>query len=121
MWNAVELGELHIFLALAEELHFGRTAERLHIFQPGVSEAVRSLEARIGARLVERTSRRSASLSPGKSSAVTSSPPSAAAAGRGGTGRTRRQLRARAPSASSMPSPRKLNAMTVMTIAAPAG
>lgn len=58
MWNAVELRELRIFLALAEELHFGRTAERLHISQPGVSEAVRSLEARIGARLVERTSRR---------------------------------------------------------------
>ncbi len=58
MWNAVELRELRIFLALAEELHFGRTAERLHISQPGVSEALRSLEARIGARLVERTSRR---------------------------------------------------------------
>ena len=58
MWTAVELRELRIFLALADELHFGRTAERLHISQPGVSEAVRSLEARIGARLFERTSRR---------------------------------------------------------------
>src|SRR5260370_2187958 len=63
MWNAVELRELRIFLALAEELHFGRTAEQLHISQPGVSEAVRSLEARIGARLFERTSRR-VSLTP---------------------------------------------------------
>lgn len=58
IWTAVELRELRIFLALADELHFGRTAERLHISQPGVSEAVRSLEARIGARLFERTSRR---------------------------------------------------------------
>lgn len=58
MWTAVELRELRIFLALADELHFGRTAERLHISQPGVSQAVRSLEARIGARLFERTSRR---------------------------------------------------------------
>ena len=63
MWTAVELRELRIFLALADELHFGRTAERLHISQPGVSEAVRSLEARIGARLFERTSRR-VSLTP---------------------------------------------------------
>jgi DNA-binding transcriptional LysR family regulator len=58
MWTAIELRELRIFLALADELHFGRTAERLHISQPGVSEAVRSLETRIGARLFERTSRR---------------------------------------------------------------
>lgn len=58
MWTAVELRELRIFLALAEELHFGRTAERLQISQPGVSGAIRSLEARIGARLVQRSSRR---------------------------------------------------------------
>lgn len=63
MWTAVELRELRIFLALAEELHFGRTADRLHISQPGVSEAVRGLEARIGTRLFERTSRR-VSLTP---------------------------------------------------------
>ncbi len=58
MWTAVELRELRIFLTLAEELHFGRTAERLQISQPGVSEAVRGLEVRIGTRLFERTSRR---------------------------------------------------------------
>jgi DNA-binding transcriptional LysR family regulator len=63
MWTAVELRQLRIFLALAEELHFGRTAERLQISQAGVSEAIRSLEARIGARLFERTSRR-VSLTP---------------------------------------------------------
>jgi len=58
MWTAVELRELCIFLAVAEELHFGRAAERLQISQPGVSEAIRSLETHLGGRLFERTSRR---------------------------------------------------------------
>jgi DNA-binding transcriptional LysR family regulator len=58
MWKNVELRELRIFLALAEELHFGRTAERLGISQPGVSEAVRTLESRLGVKLFDRTSRR---------------------------------------------------------------
>jgi DNA-binding transcriptional LysR family regulator len=53
----VELRELRVFLTLAEELHFGRTAERLGISQPSVSEAIRLLERRIGTRLFERTSR----------------------------------------------------------------
>ena len=58
MWRDVELRELRIFLVLADELHFGRTAERLGISQPGVSEAVRVLESRLGVRLFDRTSRR---------------------------------------------------------------
>ena len=58
MWRDVELRELRIFLVLAEELHFGRTAERLGISQPGVSEAVRVLESRLGIRVFDRTSRR---------------------------------------------------------------
>src|ERR1035438_9462250 len=57
MWQNIELRELRIFLVLAGELHFGRTAERMGISQPGVSEAVRVLESRLGVRLFHRTSR----------------------------------------------------------------
>jgi DNA-binding transcriptional LysR family regulator len=58
MWRDVELRELRIFLVLADELHFGRTAERMGISQPGVSEAVRVLESRLGIKVFDRTSRR---------------------------------------------------------------
>ena len=58
MSRDVELRELRIFLVLADELHFGRTAERLGISQPGVSEAVRVLESRLGVKVFDRTSRR---------------------------------------------------------------
>ncbi|WP_212764036.1 LysR family transcriptional regulator [Streptomyces sp. I05A-00742] len=54
----IERLEIESFLVLAEELHFGRTAERLHITRARVSQVVRSLERRIGAPLFERTSRR---------------------------------------------------------------
>jgi len=54
----MEQREIEIFLTLAEELHFGRTAERLGISQPTVSEAVRVLESRLGVKVFDRTSRR---------------------------------------------------------------
>ncbi|MEV5440731.1 LysR family transcriptional regulator [Streptomyces sp. NPDC052682] len=54
----MELRDIEIFLTLAEELHFGRTAERLHISQARVSQAIAKQERRIGAALFERTSRR---------------------------------------------------------------
>lgn len=54
----MELRELEVFLVLGEELHFGRTAERLYLSQSRVSQTIRALEERIGGRLFERTSRR---------------------------------------------------------------
>jgi DNA-binding transcriptional LysR family regulator len=54
----VERRDIEIFLTLAEELHFGRTAERLHVSTTRVSQAIKKLERRIGAALFERTSRR---------------------------------------------------------------
>ncbi|EIV92382.1 LysR family transcriptional regulator [Frankia sp. QA3] len=56
--DPLETRELRHFLALAEELHFGRAAERLRIAQPALSRTIRRLEQRIGVALVERTTRR---------------------------------------------------------------
>lgn len=53
----MELRDIEIFLVLCEELHFGRTAERLHITQARVSQSIKKQERRIGAPLFERTSR----------------------------------------------------------------
>jgi DNA-binding transcriptional LysR family regulator len=58
MWESVELREIRVSIALAEELHFGRTAERLGLTQSRVSQTIRTLEAKLGARLFNRTSRR---------------------------------------------------------------
>lgn len=53
-----ELRDLRVFLALVEELHFGRTAERLDISQARVSQTLSRLERRYRVRLFDRTSRR---------------------------------------------------------------
>nr|WP_225953317.1 LysR family transcriptional regulator [Kibdelosporangium phytohabitans] len=50
--------EVEVLLVLAEELHFGRTARRLYLSQPRISQTVRAVEDRLGGRLFERSSRR---------------------------------------------------------------
>ncbi|MFI6800845.1 LysR family transcriptional regulator [Streptosporangium canum] len=54
----LERHELEAFLVLAEELHFGHTAERLHVSTARVSQTIRKLERRVGVPLFNRTSRR---------------------------------------------------------------
>ncbi|PRY65438.1 DNA-binding transcriptional LysR family regulator [Glaciihabitans tibetensis] len=53
----MDFRQLEVFRAIAEELHFGRAAQKLFMAQPSVTQALQKLEADVGARLVHRTSR----------------------------------------------------------------
>jgi DNA-binding transcriptional LysR family regulator len=56
--SMLDLRQYRSFVAVAEELHFGRAAARLHLAQPALTRQVQAMEAHLGIRLLQRTQRR---------------------------------------------------------------
>jgi DNA-binding transcriptional LysR family regulator len=62
----LEVREARYFVAVAEELHFGRAAERLHMSQPPLSQAIKSIERRLDTQLLVRSTRAAALTAAGE-------------------------------------------------------
>ncbi|GAA3207767.1 LysR family transcriptional regulator [Dactylosporangium siamense] len=60
----MELRDIEIFLTVAKELHFGRAAERLHVSQARISQAINQQERHLGGALFDRSNRRQVRLTP---------------------------------------------------------
>src|SRR6201987_4490854 len=62
----MELRQIRSFLSVAETLHFGHTAELIHLSQPALSLQIRALEEEIGVRLLERNRRKTTLTAAGR-------------------------------------------------------
>src|SRR5882762_6534234 len=72
----MELRQIRSFLSIAETLHFGRTAELIHLSQPALSLQIRALEEEVGVRLFDRNRRQPTLPAAGSASCESAAPAS---------------------------------------------